>query len=87
MAHVMLGNAAEAYGGCDKDSFAKGYEQGFHKGWELGFDQAIREGKKLGRRKAEAEFKGIKTDREFYSYFLSSFSGVPCSSRQVGLRR
>lgn len=56
MARVMLGNSADAFGGCDEESFVKGYEKGFEAGWGFGFDQGFQEAKRQGRREAEAEF-------------------------------
>ncbi|KAK3896912.1 hypothetical protein C8A05DRAFT_20220 [Staphylotrichum tortipilum] len=57
MARVMLGNSADAFGGCHEESFVKGYQKGFDAGWAFGFEQAIAEGKKEGRREAEEELK------------------------------
>lgn len=64
MARVMLGNSADAYGGCEQESFVKGYEKGFDAGWGFGFAQALEEGKRQGRRELEDEIQAAERIRK-----------------------
>ncbi|KAG7286266.1 hypothetical protein NEMBOFW57_008574 [Staphylotrichum longicolle] len=64
MARVMLGNSADAYGGCEQESFVKGYEKGFDAGWGSGFAQAFEEGKMQGRRELEDEIQAAERIRK-----------------------
>jgi hypothetical protein len=74
MARVMLGNSPDAFGGCDEESFVKGYERGFEAGWGFGFDQGFQEAKKQGRREAGAEF--AEGASKFFRFFYSSLSSA-----------
>jgi len=57
MGRITLSNSADRFGGCDEESFVKGYQKGFDAGWALGFEQAIAEGKREGRREAVKELE------------------------------
>ena len=74
MARAMLGNSPDAFGGCDEESFIKGYERGFEAGWGFGFDQGFREAKKQGRR--EVELESIKGASKFSCFSCSVLSSA-----------
>ena len=64
MARVMLGNSADAFGGCDEQSFAKGFGKGFDGGWAFGFAQGFEEGRRQARRELEAELEAAERIRK-----------------------
>jgi hypothetical protein len=76
MARAMLGNSPDAFGGCDEESFVRGYERGFQAGWGFGFDQGFQEAKKQGRREVEAESTEGASEFSRFFYFGSFFR--PC---------